>query len=679
MKKTVNFCYWAINSIFGIAVSWLCLLSLVYTCYMNSEEHTYFTFHNPIGGIIVIGIVCAFFVILCKKINVLEVYITKIYIVKWVILFVILLECLYMVISGNATPVSDQLEVLNAAQCLVKGDYSPFFKGGYVYMYSIQSGLIVVYSVFLRIMSETTFVLFFQVCSAIGVMFTYKLLYDIAETMHVCDCGRILIVASGILFVPYCIYAMFVYGTVLGFVFALAAIKYEIRFLQDKKIANVIFSALFILISLVIKSNYLIFFIGMLMTAIVSLLLDERNKRNIGIYSAYILLILGAYLFATKAPVSCIENISGQKLDSPMASVAWVEMGMQEGPRAEGWYNAYNYSSYVENDCNGELQGLKVKEDLKATIKDFFNHKSYAICFFTKKMASQWLNPSFESFWSIQQMGNVDKMGPMIRWMLRAVNINHMTNLFAYFEIAILFGTALFSILNSEYSLSRFICEIVFIGGFVFYMFWEAKGQYTIVYFVMLIPLAISGYLSLENKLSVERICSISPAVILVVASLVSINKPKISAISETKNDNDEFALYKAFFAEQDDANYSGKHIISPSLDNSLSLSNNDEDIYFETGDAYIDIIPIYGAYKLAFTDSNRYLSIYRNGDNGYNTEAASNSNLDGEYWKFENSGDGESVYIYNSTGYGLAYSVEGDYAYMTERTGSDDQKWIIR
>ena len=34
----------------------------------------------------------------------------------------------------------------------------------------------------------------------------------------------------------------------------------------------------------------------------------------------------------------------------------------------------------------------------------------------------------------------------------------------------------------------------IFIGGFLFHTFLEAKGQYTMPYFTLLIPLAIQGY-----------------------------------------------------------------------------------------------------------------------------------------------------------------------------------------
>ena len=45
------------------------------------------------------------------------------------------------------------------------------------------------------------------------------------------------------------------------------------------------------------------------------------------------------------------------------------------------------------------------------------------------------------------------------------------------------------------------IFPIVFIGGFLFHLIWEAKCQYTITYFILLIPYAIVGYKIIGEKL----------------------------------------------------------------------------------------------------------------------------------------------------------------------------------
>ena len=35
--------------------------------------------------------------------------------------------------------------------------------------------------------------------------------------------------------------------------------------------------------------------------------------------------------------------------------------------------------------------------------------------------------------------------------------------------------------------------ELIFVGGFIFHIIWEAKGQYTLQYFILLIPYAAYG------------------------------------------------------------------------------------------------------------------------------------------------------------------------------------------
>ena len=43
---------------------------------------------------------------------------------------------------------------------------------------------------------------------------------------------------------------------------------------------------------------------------------------------------------------------------------------------------------------------------------------------------------------------------------------------------------------------------VTFVGGVLFHIMWEAKAQYTIAYFVLLVPLAINGFWKLIEKLT---------------------------------------------------------------------------------------------------------------------------------------------------------------------------------
>ena len=51
----------------------------------------------------------------------------------------------------------------------------------------------------------------------------------------------------------------------------------------------------------------------------------------------------------------------------------------------------------------------------------------------------------------------------------------------------------------------KLIFVITFIGGFLFHLVWEAKGQYTIIYAYLMIPYMLRGY-----QLLLRRVCNIS-------------------------------------------------------------------------------------------------------------------------------------------------------------------------
>lgn len=49
--------------------------------------------------------------------------------------------------------------------------------------------------------------------------------------------------------------------------------------------------------------------------------------------------------------------------------------------------------------------------------------------------------------------------------------------------------------------LHRLLLPTIFIGGFIFHLFWEAKSQYTITYFVLLIPYCAKGLMDMTNEM----------------------------------------------------------------------------------------------------------------------------------------------------------------------------------
>ena len=60
----------------------------------------------------------------------------------------------------------------------------------------------------------------------------------------------------------------------------------------------------------------------------------------------------------------------------------------------------------------------------------------------------------------------------------------------------------IFTIHGRQMPLHRLLLPMIFIGGFIFHLFWEAKGQYTITYFVLLIPYCVKGLMDMTDEIA---------------------------------------------------------------------------------------------------------------------------------------------------------------------------------
>ena len=176
-------------------------------------------------------------------------------------------------------------------------------------------------------------------------------------------------------------------------------------------------------------------------------------------------------------------------------------MGLQKNSdRYDGWYNGYGLNTYSEANSSGERQKLIAQEDLAERVQFFRDHPMYALSFFSGKNASQWNNPDFQSFWIVQHARRTVQYSRIINWIFSPGGNALLNSGLNFLQYAILFGAVL-CILPKEKGAFRdkrepedlFLACCV-IGGFLFYSFWEAKAQYTLVHFMCLIPLSVYGY-----------------------------------------------------------------------------------------------------------------------------------------------------------------------------------------
>lgn len=66
----------------------------------------------------------------------------------------------------------------------------------------------------------------------------------------------------------------------------------------------------------------------------------------------------------------------------------------------------------------------------------------------------------------------------------------------------ILFGSMLYAVntLIEGTFAGAAVLPLTFIGGFIFHLFWEGKCQYTLPYFMLLLPLSIIGFTAWQRN-----------------------------------------------------------------------------------------------------------------------------------------------------------------------------------
>lgn len=397
-------------------------------------------------------------------------------------------------------PASDQRLVLSCGKALAEGDLSPWNQvgfryhyddfEGYAYTYPHQNGQIL-FAAFLYLLVGEQAAFLWQLLNvgflAAGACYTGRMAEEVLEMKNGC-CGLVLLLMA---FLPFSFYVTFAYGTIPGFACSAAAVWYGRRFLKEHRNRDLFRSAILISSAILFKSNYMIVLVAMILLFLAEAVFQKKLFPLLGVIS-----VLAVYLASHSLVLGGLSLAAGHSVEGGPPMLTWVEMGLQEGSRAPGWFNNYNVYIYLDNHEDRELTAAAVERDLCRTIRYFMEHPDYGADFFNRKLRSMWTEPTFQSLW-IQEVKGFGWLFPSFT---RSLFQEGGTANEIYWELCnavqtlVYGGTLLFVIFWFRQIRFQELCfAIIFIGGFLFHLFWEAKGQYTVSYFTLLIPYAVLG------------------------------------------------------------------------------------------------------------------------------------------------------------------------------------------
>ena len=413
------------------------------------------------------------------------------------VLFVIGMSLLWIQVS-HTYPEADQKAVSWVSYLMTQNNFLFFEHGKYMQIYPNQLGLAAILETLYRLTGGENWKVFMYLTALANGAVVY-LLYRITDRLyHDQNADRLVLLAS-MGCIQIILYSTFLYGIMLGLAFALGAFYAVLLFLERGKWRYAVSSGILIGISILVKNNYSIFLV-----ALVILLLYNAVKKSGWKSFAAVLIILGLTVILSKSLTAFYEHRSGLTLESGMPKSLWVAMGMQEGERAEGWYNEFNFNTYVNSNCDPVASDAIAKEAITESLQHFQKDPAYAARFYLRKTLSQWNEPTYEALWVNQfHSGDFSTIVQSIYEGKLYQVLSEYMNLFQLLVFAAVFAGLLICRKGEKrWQLTKLYLPMVILGGFIFHTIWEAKSQYIFPYFVCMRPGAAAGIAGVLKKTS---------------------------------------------------------------------------------------------------------------------------------------------------------------------------------
>lgn len=331
-----------------------------------------------------------------------------------------------------------------------------------------------------------------RVINVISVLVIVYYLYKISDILFHKDSVNKLVIMISILFIPLIGMVTFVYGNILGLALGIMSIYFALAYIKKKNYTNAIGLIITISMSILIKSNFKIYLVGI----VIVFLLELAKKWDKRLIVIMIVTILSVSLSNTALKV-LTEKRSNIEIKDGIPMISFIFMGLSEGSndRASGWYNGVTKYLYYTN----KMDDKAIKETSVAwifqRIGKMMHNPNETSLFFLEKISSTWLEPTYQSIWVNAPLDKYEEVKDKIEnnkllISLYSGNINKiLTKYLDIFQIVIYLLAAIFFLKNiKNVNANQAILAIIFVGGFLFHFVWETKSLYVIMYVVLLFP-----------------------------------------------------------------------------------------------------------------------------------------------------------------------------------------------
>ena len=434
---------------------------------------------------------------------------------------------LYLIFRVPTDLRADAYAIYTAAGEIKNGNYSSLildgttaegtYASGYLAAYPHQIGITLILSLLQRFLPGLRYI---YILNLILILLNNLLTLNIADSLFHDDQINFMTVLLSFMMLPHFFFSIFCYGIIPGLTALLVSFLALVNFEKSGNIFHAVCAVFFGAIAVVLRSNYMIGVIAEIILLVLIFLrsFEHDQKKIVGRirYIVTAVLLIAVMILPNMILKIGIGNVSGHKIENSIPRSAWMAMGLDEGTRAEGWYNGYNYRTFQESGYDQKAADEAARALIGERIQIFRGDHDYAYTFFMRKLASTWSEPTFQSVWIGPQETSAGNIGGFLFRNIynggTAYDITCVICSIVY--LVLLAGCVLFlakslirriQLLTDRYSHSDTVTvfaafPILFLlGVFLFHLVWETKSLYVFSSVYVLLPLAAAG-LSFTEK-----------------------------------------------------------------------------------------------------------------------------------------------------------------------------------
>lgn len=401
------------------------------------------------------------------------------------------------------------------------GKYDTLFYDARLYFscYPFQAGLFwLMYG--LKLVFGDFSYMAFQVLAALGVEAGVMALVMLGKSMGLGERGMRVLKLLVMLCLPMYWLSTFIYGNALGCGLALVFLALQALAMREVWDGSKSWRALMyvgaslpaLVFALIVKETFVLFVIAVIIAWVVVAIRSRRAWE----FLACIVVVLLARAISGLPFAALAQASGGYEFTGSITTLNHLELGLRMGhgefyvsvnrgdlTYAPGGWSNYANAIWEESSGDAEIQNASAMASLEQDLAQFVANPSYALWFFTVKLATEWADPTYQSLYYLSMCGLMwgdggranpaDVASPLglVCTLLTFVEDGYQTIVFPATLGAVV--VAIKQRKTCKYSPVALLLALTFFTGFGCYLLWEAKAVYVLPFAIVAIPLAAAG------------------------------------------------------------------------------------------------------------------------------------------------------------------------------------------